>query len=183
MDTTTTAWKSRVWGVALLLPILSVLTYRNQHAIGISIMALSALVAWDAYRRSNPIYLHPWLFFLLGVDVAAWQFISPAPLATAAGVVAMAMLIIMLVPYRLPSPALSKRHILAALVFTEALAIALSINGTPVIQASVAVVMLLLVEELFFHPGASWWKQALPFGILTLILFLALGIRAFYAFP
>jgi len=184
MDTPA-GWDRRTLGAAFLLVsfTIGILLGIPDRVTSIGSTLISILIAWDAYRRSSSDYLHSWLFFLLGLSALGWLRLGPTPLLVAAAVVAAGVAILLATPYRIKDHQPSRRQFLVAVAFAEALALTSSIAGTPVIQAAAAVVPILLMEELFHRRSHSWWKQALPFAILTLILFLALSLRASYALP
>jgi hypothetical protein len=165
-------WRAGAVGAVLLLLAL-ISTADLVTAAGT--LLLTALIASDAYRRNTVQYAHPWLFFLaalvaLGMLKSGWHV---AVIAGAA--LAVAMIILLTVPYKLTAaPGLTREHLLVTLVFAQAIFVASLVNGAIALQAALVVVPVLATEELMHAPRFNRWNILLPFAILTLILFVAL---------
>jgi hypothetical protein len=146
----------------------------------IGIFILTSLIALDAQRRNTVHYVHPWLFFLAAL-VAIGMLSSDWHVAVVTGLaIAIAVIILLTIPYRLSGVRPSRKHLLTSIVFAEALLVVSLVNGAPALQAAVTVLPVLATEELMHSIRPNWWSILLPFAILTLIIFVALALGASY---
>lgn len=175
----------RTWGAALLLILFLAGAYwwTPDWVSRIGSVLLSICIAWDAHRRASTEYLHPWLFFLLGLAGIGLMSNGGSTVLTTGMLIAAGVAILLVTPGTLQNEQPSRLHLLTAVLFAETLLLTSLLAGTPVLQAALAVVPVVALEQLITQPRTTWWRKAAPFGIVTLLLLVALMIRATYALP
>jgi hypothetical protein len=176
------SWYLRTWGTGLLALsfIAGIGMWSESWVTRVGIVLLSGIILFDAERRATVHYLHPWLFFLLGLLGITLLQAFNQPFFTAGVLVIGGIAILLAAPYTITGKP-SRLHFIAAILFTQCVFLTSLVNGTPVVQAALAVLPLLAVEELWHRPRSEWWRKIAPFAILSLILLIALLLRATYA--
>lgn len=146
-------------------------------------LGITALIWIDARRRQTNTYLHPWSLYLLAVSGIGLITLK-APVSLIAGmVVAGAVGVMLAVPFHAAPKRPSKRHILLAVIFAISVLIASLPGGSVPVRGVLAVVPTLAIAELMHLPSLDRWHKAVPYGMLALIVIVALIFRAKLAAP
>ncbi|HSI20864.1 MAG TPA: hypothetical protein VLA04_04175 [Verrucomicrobiae bacterium] len=174
------SWYLRTWGATLLVVVFSISAcyFTPDWISRVGIVILTVAIAFDAHRRAVSQYLHPWLFLLLALSGLGLMNLVISPVVATGALIAGGVATLLTVPYKISNKKPSRIHLLVAIVFAQAVLLSSLISGTPVIQAAISVVPVLAIEELLHRPASEQWRTAIFFAILTLILLIALIIRA-----
>jgi hypothetical protein len=165
---------TRTQGFILLFLLLAAcLTTTPYRAAALCVLSLA--IWYDAWQRLTPQYLRIWSWYLLaaaGLGAIERSFALPT-----------VTLILILASYLTATayePRLTpRRRWVIGVTLAEAAILCALIQASPLLQATVAVLPALAVIHLLQpSEAAGRWKQVRLFGILGLLLLVALAIRA-----